>query len=93
MEIKIVSKNPIVMKKKIILFIYHCNQISHHGVEWYPKFKRMAFLLIIKMPTPMQAPTGRAKCQKARGPSRENSPVRKKKITERIRNNKTKEQQ
>ena len=42
----------------------------------------------------LQTPTGRARCQKPEGPSREDSPVRKEKILERKYNNdKTKQQQ
>ena len=51
-------------------------------------------LLLLLLHSKLQTPTGRARCQKPEGPSREDSPVRKEKILERKQNyDKTKQQQ
>ena len=50
-------------------------------------------LLLLSLYSTLQTPTGRARCQKLKGPSREDSPVRKEKTLERKENNsKTKQQ-
>ena len=46
-------------------------------------------LLLLLLHSRLQTPTGRARCQKPKGPSREDSPVRKEKILERKKNTTT----
>ena len=43
-------------------------------------------LLLLLLHSRLQTPTGRARCQKPKGPSREDSPVRKEKILDRKKN-------
>ena len=43
----------------------------------------LGLLLLLLLHSRLQTPTGRARCQKPKGPSREDSPVRKEKILER----------
>ena len=38
-------------------------------------------LLLLSLHSRLQTPTGRARCQKPEGPSKEDSPVRKRKLT------------
>ena len=52
-----------------------------------PRDVRALLLLLLLLHSRLQAPTGRAKSQKPEGPSREDSPVRKEKISERKENN------
>ena len=56
--------------------------ITNEGCHWW-------LLLLLLLHSRLQTPTGRARCQKPKGPSREDSPVRKEKILERKKNTTT----
>ena len=90
-------------QNSIYIYIYICICVCTHThthvhmcVCAYTHAYLWILLLLLLLHSRLQTPTGRARCQKPKGPSREDSPVRKEKILERKKkynNDKTKQQQ